>query len=44
MTEVEAHMATYSLFATDHRRQVSHRLYKFRSWRWLRSLQVRPEH
>ena len=25
MTEVEVHMATYSLFATDHRRQVTHR-------------------
>ena len=30
-TEVEAHVATYSLFATDHQRQVSHRQYKFRS-------------
>jgi len=27
-TEVEVHMATYSLFATDHRRQVAHRQYK----------------
>ena len=25
MTEVEAHMATYSLFATDHQWQVAHR-------------------
>ena len=25
MTEVEVHMATFSLFATDHRRQVTHR-------------------
>ena len=29
MTEVEVHMATYSLFATDHRRQVAHKQYKF---------------
>ena len=29
MTEVEAHMASYSLFATDHQRQVVHREYKF---------------
>ena len=29
MTEVEAHMASYSLFATDHQRQVVHRQYKF---------------
>ena len=28
MTEVEVHMETYSLFATDHRRQVAHRQYK----------------
>ena len=28
MTEVEVHMATYSLFATDYRRQVAHRQYK----------------
>jgi len=27
MTEVEVHMATYSLFATDRRRQVAHRPY-----------------
>ena len=25
MTEVEAHMASYSLFATDHQRQAAHR-------------------
>ena len=30
-TEVEAHMASYSLFATDHERQAAHRQYKFRS-------------
>ena len=29
MTEIEAHMATYSLFATDHRWQVAHRQYRF---------------
>ena len=29
MTEVEAHMASYSLFATDHQQQVAHRQYKF---------------
>ena len=29
MTKVEVHMATYSLFASDHRRQVAHRQYKF---------------
>ena len=29
MTEVETHMASYSLFATDHQRQVVHRQYKF---------------
>ena len=29
MTEVEAHVASYSLFATDHQRQVAHRQYKF---------------
>ena len=29
MTEVEPHMAFYSLFATDHQRQVVHRQYKF---------------
>ena len=29
MTEVEAHMASYSLFATDHQWQVPHRQYKF---------------
>ena len=28
MTEGEVHMAIYSLFATDHRRQVAHRQYK----------------
>ena len=27
-TEVEVHMAIYSLFATDHRRQVAHKQYK----------------
>ena len=27
--DVEAHMATYSLFATDHQWQVAHRQYKF---------------
>jgi len=27
-TEVEVHMATYSLFATDHQRQFAHRQYK----------------
>ena len=26
-TEVEAHMATYSLFAADHQQQVAHRQY-----------------
>ena len=31
MTEIEAHMATYSLFATDHRWQVAHRQYEFQS-------------
>ena len=30
-TEVEAHMVTYSLFATNHQRQVAHMQYKFRS-------------
>ena len=40
-TEVKVHMATYSLFATDYRRLVAHRQYKFRSRWWLRSLQVR---
>jgi len=34
MTQVEAHMATYCLFATN-QRQVAHRQYKFRSRRWL---------
>ena len=34
-TQVEAHMATYCLFATNHQRQVAHRQYKFRSRRWL---------
>ena len=29
MTEVEAHMASYSLFATDYQWQVAHRQYKF---------------
>ena len=29
MTEVEAHMASYSLFATDHQWQVVHGQYKF---------------
>ena len=29
MTEVEAHMASYSLFAKDHQRDVVHRQYKF---------------
>ena len=29
MTEVEAHVASYSLFATDHQWQVAHRQYKF---------------
>ena len=27
MTEVEVHLGTYSLFATDHRQQVAHREY-----------------
>ena len=36
-TEVEAHMATYCLFATNHQRQVAHRQYKFRSRWWGRS-------
>ena len=31
MTEVKAHMATYSLFAADYWRQVAHRQYKFQS-------------
>ena len=30
-TEVEANMATYSLFATDHQRQVVHRQYNIQS-------------
>ena len=30
-TEVEAHMASYSLFATDRYRQATRRQYKFRS-------------
>ena len=34
-TQVEAHVATYCLFATNHQRQVAHRQYKFRSRRWL---------
>ena len=34
-TQVEAHMATYCLFATNHQREVAHRQYKFRSRRWL---------
>ena len=38
-TEVEAHMVTYSLFATDHQRQAAHRQYKFRSLRFEWSLQ-----
>ena len=29
MTEIEVHMASYSLFATDHQRQVAHRQYSF---------------
>ena len=29
MTKIEAHMASYSLFATDHQRQVVQRQYKF---------------
>ena len=33
-TDVEAHMATYSLFSTNHQRQVAHRQYKFRSRQW----------
>ena len=28
-TEVEAHMATYWLFATNHQRQLAHRQYNF---------------
>ena len=45
MTEVKVHMATYSLFATDHRRQVAHRQHKFQSQQWLRrSVQVRAMH
>ena len=28
MTEVEAHMATYSLFAIDHQQQIANRQYK----------------
>ena len=39
MIEVEAHMASYSLFATDHQRQVAHKQYKFWSLRFERSLQ-----
>ena len=42
-TEVEARMATYSLFvcaATDHERQAAHGRYNF-DRQWLRSLQVR---
>ena len=38
-TEVEAQMASYSLFATDRQRQAAHRQYKFRSRRFERSLQ-----
>ena len=29
MTEVEAHMATYWLFATNHQWQLAHRQYNF---------------
>ena len=28
-TQVEAHMATYCLFATNHQRQLAHRQYNF---------------
>ena len=34
-TQVEAHMGTYCLFATNHQRQVTHRQYIFRSRQWL---------
>ena len=44
MTEVEAHMASYSLFATDHQRQAAHRQYKFWSQRFERSLQDSKSH
>ena len=43
-TEVEAHMVSYSLFATDHQRQATHRQYKFRSRRFERSLQDGKNH
>ena len=43
-TEVEAHMASYSLFAIDHQQQAAHRQYKFRSRRFERSLQDGKSH
>ena len=42
-TEFEVHTDNF-LLATDHRWQVAHRQYKFRSQQWLRSLQVRAMH
>ena len=38
-TEVEAHMASYSLFAIDYQWQAAHRQYKFQSRRFEQSLQ-----
>ena len=43
-TEVEAHMASYFLFATDHQRQAANRQYKFRSRRFEQSLQDGNSH
>ena len=43
-TEVEAHMASYFLFATDHQRQAAHRQYKFPSRRFEQSLQDGNSH
>ena len=43
-TEVEAHMASYSLFAADHQWQAAHRQYKFRSRRFEWSLQDGKSH
>ena len=41
--EVEAHIASYSLFATD-QRQAAHRQYKFRSRRFELSFQDGKSH
>ena len=43
-TEVEAHTASYSLFATGHQWQAAHRQYKFQSRRFERSLQDGKSH